>query len=140
MPEPLAALLRERLKILKKQAGLSDVDIAQAMNELAPDVTAYQQKVNDFFSGEMKRPDLDFTAALCAALGVKFSDVLTAIERGAQTQRDGDWEWLMFGRQLGPGGRTAAREFVDGLKPSAARGGLSKRSRTKSRKRAGGAD
>lgn len=134
MPEPLVALLRERLKHLKKQASLSDIDIARAMNELAPAVTAYQQKVNDFFSGEMKRPDLDFTAALCAALGVKLSDLLTSIERGAQLQRDPDWEWLMFGRQLGPAGRTAAREFVDGVRPG--RAGAAKRARTTRRKRA----
>lgn len=139
MPESLVALLRKRLEALKTQADLSDVEIATAMKEVAPSVTSYQQKVSDFFSGEMKRPEFDFTAALCGALGVKLSDLLAAIERGNNVHREPDWDWLMFGRQLGPAGRTAAREFVDGLKP-AGRTGAPKRGRAIRRKRAGSDD
>lgn len=114
VPQNLLGELRKRLKDLKKTADLDDTAIAVAMNELAPDVTAYQQKVSDFFSGEMKRPDLDFLSAICMALGQQLSGMIAAIEHNTDTHRDLDWEWIMFGRRLGPMGRDAAKRFVDG--------------------------
>lgn len=132
-------LLRKRLKDLKKQAGIGDTEIAAAMNEVDPKAKAYQQKVSDFYSGEKKHPELDFMTALCAALGVSLADALASIERDTPLHRDQDWEWLMFGRQLGAAGRTAARGFVNGVKngPPAARVASPKPRRARQRTTAG---
>lgn len=131
--------VRSTLKDLQDAAGLSDKQIADEINRqgLAPGMRVYQQKVNDFFNGEKKKPDLDLCRAICTVLGVQLSAVIASAERGVPIERSEDWEFLMFGRRIGGARRRSLVASVEGGQPPASAAPGEKRKSTR-RKRAAG--
>lgn len=114
--------VRNQLRALKQASKLNDTDISLEMerrrNTGAKRI--YQQKVSDFFSGEMKSPALDFLSLLCGSLGTKLSTVIAAAEAEVPIKSDDDWDWLMFGRRLGPDRRAMAVKTIEGAAPPVA--------------------
>lgn len=119
MGKDLPDHVRSQLKELKASSKLNDTEIAEEMERRRTSgKRVYQQKVSDYFSAEMKNPPLDFLSLLCAALGVSLSSVIATSERqAAKLHTDDDWEWLMFGRRLGPERRGHAVKTIEGDQP-----------------------